>query len=202
MRGKAYRSRLLSHSCACSGERQPGRSWFQTCRAAPAKVGVDSARCFSARRSPPSRASFRFANAFARASFSETRGYPPSPNSVRRPRIVRRWIQPGYRGPHIEIEAVAVAIAPGLAHVLDVSLRNVTHLLYTIYEFVGGVLSSILSTVPKWIPLALPGRERTGAPESPAGRADLHDPAATGDKSASSLLAQRSGGDWRIGFRR
>ena len=87
-------SRLPSQSRACRGERQPGRSCFQTVRVASAKVGIDSARRFSARGSPPSRASFRFANAFSRASLSETRGKPPSPSSVRRPRMVRRWIQP------------------------------------------------------------------------------------------------------------
>ena len=74
MRGKAWRLRLPRHSSACSGERQPGRSCFQTCRVASAKVGVDSVRRFSERGSPPSRASFRLAKAFSRASFSETCG--------------------------------------------------------------------------------------------------------------------------------
>ena len=94
MRGKTWCSRLFSQTCACRVERQPGRNCFQTLWAVSAKVGIDSARRFSVRGSPPSRASFRFANAFSRASLSETRGNPPSPSSVRRPRIVRRWIQP------------------------------------------------------------------------------------------------------------
>ena len=94
MRGKTWRSKLLCHSRAWLGERQPGRNWFQTLPAASANVGIDSERRLSARGSPPSRASFRFANAFSRASFSDTRGKPPSPSSVRRPRITTRWTQP------------------------------------------------------------------------------------------------------------
>ncbi len=94
IRGRTWRSRLFSHTCACRVERQPGRSCFQTRWAVSSKLGIDSVRRLSASGSPPSRATFRFANAFSRASFRETSGYPPSPSSVRRPRIVIRWIHP------------------------------------------------------------------------------------------------------------
>ena len=73
MRGNAWRSRLFSQVRAWMGLRQPARFPSTTRAAASAKVGMASARRFSASGSPPSRASLRLAIARSRASASETR---------------------------------------------------------------------------------------------------------------------------------
>ena len=90
MRGKAWRLRLDIHCWAWLGWRQPARFCSTTFAAASAKLGMPWARRFSASGSPPSRASFRFARAFSRASASDTRATLPSPSSRRRPRMTRR----------------------------------------------------------------------------------------------------------------
>ena len=80
MQGKATRVRPDIQSRPYRGLRQPGRIWLQTRSAASAKVGSATAR-FSARGSPPARASLRLAKAWARASSSETSGKLPRPIS-------------------------------------------------------------------------------------------------------------------------
>ena len=76
-----------SQSLPCLGSRQPGRIRASTAWAAAAKDGMLLRRRFSARGSPPARASLRLARAAARASLSGTSGKPPNPSSQRRPRI-------------------------------------------------------------------------------------------------------------------
>ena len=93
MRGKAWSSRLRGQLFTCSALRQPARFCSNTRLAASAKVGMPAERRFSASGSPPSRASFRLANALSRASASGTSWTLPSPSSRLRPRITSRWIQ-------------------------------------------------------------------------------------------------------------
>ena len=90
MRGKAKRLRLDIHSWECLGPRHPPCFCSSTRMAASAKVGIPSARRFSASGSPPWRASLRLASAFSRASAKGTRATLPSPSSRRRPRMRRR----------------------------------------------------------------------------------------------------------------
>ena len=93
MRGKAWRSRLFSQVRAWTGLRQPACFASTTRAAASAKVGMPSARRFSASGSPPERASLRFESARSRASASDTRAVLPSPSSRFLPRMTSRWTQ-------------------------------------------------------------------------------------------------------------
>ena len=120
MRGKAYRSRLLSHSRACSGERQPGRSWFQTCprrlceggrRLGPPLLGQEVATV-TGQLPVRERLLARFLQRNQGVSAEPELGSAAADREALDP-------PPATRGPDIEIEAVAVAIAPGLAHVAD-----------------------------------------------------------------------------------
>ena len=85
--GKTYVLRVELHWAACFAFFHVGRLSLMTSAAASAKVGTFR---FSVRGSPPTRAILRFSSAFSRAAFRDTRGHPPSPRSVRLPRITTR----------------------------------------------------------------------------------------------------------------
>ena len=90
MRGKAWISKVRNQFLACAALLHPARFCSTTRWAASANVGMPTNRRFSAKGSPPARASLRLASVCSRASASDTSSTLPSPSSRLRPPITSR----------------------------------------------------------------------------------------------------------------